>query len=163
MIPMIEAAFRTAAMALARGADRLAPTAAATRRRAIGVAAITGGADREEPVAEPAGALAERGVDHVGAATRSDWTRRANRGTTDTTGSGCRSTEVVTEGLEVSAPGPHLSLIAAFSLRDARPIAHAAEAVDAGAPMDAQTASTAAWKSRPEREIPTAPTAIIVY
>ena len=86
----------------------------------------------------------------------------SDSGTTDTTGSGCRSTEVVTEGLEGSAPGPHRSLIAAFSLRDARPIAYAAEAVDAGAPMDAQTASTAAWKSRPEREIPTAPTAIIV-
>ncbi len=29
--------------------------------------------------------------------------------------------------------------------------------------MDAQTAPTAAWKSRPEREIPTPPTAILFF
>jgi hypothetical protein len=33
-------------------------------------------------------------------------------------------------------------------------------AVDGGAPVDAQTAPTAAWKSRPDREISTPPTAI---
>ena len=36
------------------------------------------------------------------------------------------------------------------------------EAVDTDAAMDAQNAPTAAWKSRTRREIPTAPTAIIV-
>ena len=72
------------------------------------MAAITRDADRKEAVAEPADLLAKRRVHDVGAAARSDWTRRANRGTRDTTGSVCRSTEAVTEGLEVSAPGPHL-------------------------------------------------------
>ena len=37
------------------------------------------------------------------------------------------------------------------------------EAVDAAAPVDAQNASTAAWKSRSEREIPTAPTALFFF
>src|SRR5207247_1647632 len=37
-----------------------------------------------------------------------DWTRLANRGTRETTGSVRRSIEAVTEGLEGSAPGPHL-------------------------------------------------------
>src|SRR3989441_7015921 len=65
----------------------------------------------------------------------------------ETTGSVCRSIEVVTEGLEVSAPGPP-QIVAAFSLRDARAIAQSEEAVDAAAAVDAQNASTAAWKSR---------------
>ena len=69
---------------------------------------ITGRADREETVAASADFLAKRRVHDVGAAARFDWTRLANRGTRETTGSVRRSIEAVTEGLEVSAPGPHL-------------------------------------------------------
>jgi hypothetical protein len=35
--------------------------------------------------------------------------------------------------------------------------------VDAATPMDAQNAPTGVWKSRTEREIPTAPTSIILF
>jgi hypothetical protein len=42
--------------------------------------AITRHADREKPVAASADFLAERRVHDVGAAMRSDWTRRSNRG-----------------------------------------------------------------------------------
>src|SRR2546426_3868822 len=80
----------------------------ATRGRAIRVAPITRRADRKEAIAAPAGFLAKRRVHDVGAAWRSDWTRRSNRGTREATGSVRRSIEAVTEGLEVAAPGPHL-------------------------------------------------------
>jgi hypothetical protein len=72
------------------------------------MAAITRRADREESIATSAGFLAKRRVHDVGAAARFDWTRRVNRGRTETTGSVRRSIEAVTEGLEISAPGPHL-------------------------------------------------------
>src|SRR4051812_48378449 len=55
--------------------------------------------------------------------------------------------------------GPSPSVGSAYSIADAH---DRAEAVDGGAPADAQTAPTAAWKSRPDREIPTPPTAILV-
>ena len=97
VIAMIEAAFGTAAMTLARGADRRA-RGRATRRRAIRVAAITRDADREETIAASTDFLAKRRVHDVGAAARFDWTRRANRGTRETTGSVRRSIEAVTEG-----------------------------------------------------------------
>ena len=118
MIAMIEAAFGTAPMAPARGADRGVAGGRATRRRAIRVAAITRRADREEAVAPPAGFLAKRRVHDVGAAARSDWTRRANRGTRETTGSVRRSIEAVTEGLEDQLQAL-TSVAAARSLRDA--------------------------------------------
>jgi hypothetical protein len=91
-----------------RGRDRPPARPIATRRRAIRVTPITRRADREQAVAAPADFLAKRRVHDVGAASRSDWTRRSNRGTRETTGSVRRSIEAVTEGLEVSAPGPHL-------------------------------------------------------
>jgi hypothetical protein len=72
------------------------------------MAAITREADREEPIAASAHFLAKRRVHDVGAAVRFDWTRRLNRGRTETTGSVRRSIETVTEGLEIAAPGPHL-------------------------------------------------------
>ena len=109
VIAMIEAAFGTAAMALAGGADRRAARRRATRRRAIRVAAITRRADREEPIAASTDFLAKRRVHDVGAAARFDWTRRSNRGTRETTGSVRRSIEAVTEGLEGQAPGLHLN------------------------------------------------------
>ena len=109
MIAMIEASFRTPPMSMARGGDRAAPAGGATGRRAIRLAAIARRADREQALAEPAGFLAKRRVHDVGAATRSDWTRTANRGTRETTGSVRRSIEAVTEGMEVSAPDPHLA------------------------------------------------------
>ena len=108
VIAMIKAALRAPPMALARGADRRTACRRATPRRAIGVTAITGRADREETVAAAAHLLAKRRVHDVGAAARFDWTRVANRGTRETTGSVRRSIEAVTEGLEGSAPGPHL-------------------------------------------------------
>ena len=88
-------------MTLAGGADRRAARGRATRRRAIGVAAITRAADREEAIAASTDFLAKRRVHDVGAAARFDWTRRSNRGTRETTGSVRRSIEAVTEGLEV--------------------------------------------------------------
>ena len=73
------------------------------------MAAITRGANREQPATEPAGFLAKRRVHDVGAGEDADWTRTSNRGTRDTTDSVRRSIEAVTEGLEVlrSRPSPH--------------------------------------------------------
>jgi len=105
---MIEAAFRTLTMALARGPDGCPTRVRPTRRRAIRVAAITRDADRKEPVTATTDLLAKRRVHDGGAVARFDWTRRSNRGTTETTGSVRRSIEAVTEGLEISPPGPHL-------------------------------------------------------
>src|SRR4051812_20774792 len=45
--------------------------------------------------------------------------------------------------------GPSPSVGSAYPIVRLR---NRAEAVDGGAPVDAQTASTAAWKSRPDRE-----------
>src|SRR6266581_2518556 len=109
MIAMIEAAFGAATVAPARRADRIMACRRATRRRAIGVAAIARGADREESIAAATAFLAKRRVHEVEAAARFDWTRRLNRGTTQTTGSVRRSIEAVTEGLEGQAPGLHLN------------------------------------------------------
>ena len=108
VIAMIEPAFRTAPMALARRTHRRVTRRRATRCRAIRVAAITRHADREEAVAAAADFLAKRRVHDVGAAVRFDWTRLANRGTRETIGSVRRSIEAVTEGLEVlrSRPSP---------------------------------------------------------
>jgi hypothetical protein len=72
------------------------------------MASIAGRTNGERPIAEATDLLPERRVHDVGAAVRFDWTRRANRGRTETTGSVRRSIEAVTEGLEISAPGPHL-------------------------------------------------------
>jgi len=72
------------------------------------MAPITREADREESITASADFLAKRRVHDVGAAARFDWTRRVNRGRTETTGSVRRSIEAVTEGLGISAPGPHL-------------------------------------------------------
>jgi len=108
VIAMIEAALWAPPMASTRSPDRRAASRGAARQRAIGVTAITRRADREEAVAASADFLAKRRVHNVGAAARSDWTRRLNRGTTKTTGLVRRSIEAVTEGLEGSAPGPHL-------------------------------------------------------
>jgi hypothetical protein len=108
MVTMIEAAFGTVPMALTRGANRRTARGRTTRRRAIGLAAITRDADRKETVAVATDLLAKRCVHNVEAAARFDWTRRSNRGTRETTGSVRRSIEAVTEGLEISPPGPHL-------------------------------------------------------
>jgi hypothetical protein len=78
MIAMIEAAFRTGPMAAPCGADRSTAGRRATGRRAIRLAAVARGADREEAVAPPTRFLAKRRVHDVGAATRSDWTRTSH-------------------------------------------------------------------------------------
>jgi hypothetical protein len=79
---MIEAAFGTAAVSLAGGADRRAAGCRATRRRAIGVAAITRATDREESIAVSTDFLAKRRVHDVEATARFDWTSLVNRVTT---------------------------------------------------------------------------------
>ena len=56
--------------------------------------------------------------------------------------------------------GPSPSVCSAYAI--ARPPT-SEEGVDGDASMDAQNAPTAAWNSRPEREIPTPPTAIIFF
>lgn len=98
---MIEAAFGTALMALAGGAHRRLARRRATRGRAIRVAAIARHADRKDAITASTDFLAKRRIHDVEAAARFDWTRRSNRGTTETTGSVRRSIEAVTEGLEV--------------------------------------------------------------
>jgi hypothetical protein len=109
VIAMIEAAFGTAAVALAGGADGGPAGGRAARRRAIRLTTIARDADREETIAASTGFLAKRRVHDVGAAARFDWTRRGNRGTTETTGSVRRSIEAVIEGLELLPPGLHLN------------------------------------------------------
>jgi hypothetical protein len=108
VITMIEAALCAAAMALTGGANGIATRRDPTRRRAIRVAAITPGTDREEAITASADSLAKRRLHGVNAAARFDWTRPANRGTRETTGSVRRSIEAVNEGLELLRPGPHL-------------------------------------------------------
>ena len=100
LIPMIEAAFGTAPTALACRVDGGATRRSATRRRAIGVAAITRRADREEAVAPPTGFLGEAACPRLDTAQK--------RRTRETTGSVRRSIKAVTEGLGGSAPGPHV-------------------------------------------------------
>ena len=70
--------------------------------------AIARRTDGEDAIEASTDFLAKRPVHDVDAAARFDWTRRTNRGTRNTTGSVRRSIEAVTEGLEGSAPGPHL-------------------------------------------------------
>jgi hypothetical protein len=72
------------------------------------VTAIARRTDGEDAIEASTDFLAKRPVHDVDAAARFDWTRRLNRGTRETTGSVRRSIEAVTEGLEGSAPGPHL-------------------------------------------------------
>jgi hypothetical protein len=108
MVTMIKAPFGTTPMTRTSRAHRVAARGLATRRRAIRVAAIARRADGEDAIAPSTDFLAKRPVHDVDAAARFDWTRRTNRGTRETTGSVRRSIEAVTEGLEGSAPGPHL-------------------------------------------------------
>jgi hypothetical protein len=72
VIAMIEAPFGAAAMPLARGTDAVTPCRLATRHRAIGVAAVTRGADRKEAIAPSTEFLAQRRVHDVEAAARFD-------------------------------------------------------------------------------------------
>jgi hypothetical protein len=104
------------------------------------VTAITRGADREETVAATTDLLANRRVHEIEAAARFDSTRHRNRSTSGTTGSVRRSIEAVTEGLEGSAPGPHLALCMRRVLRIR---CTCEETVDADAAADAQSAPTA--------------------
>ena len=109
VIAVIEAAFGTATMALARRSHRRVAPRGATGRRAIRVTAITRHANRKDAIAATTDFLAKRRVHDVEAAARFDWTRRSNRGTRETTGSVRRSIEAVTEGLEGQAPGLHFN------------------------------------------------------
>jgi hypothetical protein len=78
VVAVIEAAFQTATVALARGADRRATGSRATRRRAVRMAAITRDADGEETITASADFLAKRRVHDVDAAARFDWTSPLN-------------------------------------------------------------------------------------
>jgi hypothetical protein len=159
MIPMIEATFRTPAVAVTGGRDRSLPAGGATRARAVRVATIAGDTDRKEAVTATARLLAKWYVHGVGAASAP--TGRTAQTVAQQTGRprrlGARGSH---EGPEVQS-GPSPSACSGYAIcprpRDSE------EAVDGGAPMDAQNAPTAAWKSRPEREIPTPPTAIICF
>lgn len=108
MVTMIETPFGTTPMTRTSGAHRVSTRGLATRRRAIGVAAIARRTDGEDAIATSTDLLAKRPVHDVDAAARFDWTRRVNRGTRETTGSVRRSIEAVTEGLELLPPGSHL-------------------------------------------------------
>ena len=120
------------------------------------MAAIARRADREEPMAATTGFLAEGDVHSVGAAAvRSDWTYNPNRGTTGRTASACRSPRQ-SRGSGGSVRTLTLSPLSLHDRASSRPNE---EAVDSAASVDAQNAPPAAWKSRPEREIPTPPTA----
>src|SRR5712691_13088546 len=136
MIPMIEAAFRTGTMSAAGGADRSAAARRATRRRAIRVAAIARGADREEAAAPPTRFLAKRRVHDVGAATHSNWTRTSNRGTKrgDWLGPSEHRGGHRGSGGRSSRPSPRLPR----QLTRPHAYAQAEEAVDADGSMDAQ-------------------------
>ena len=78
-------------MPVAGGRDRALARGGATHQRAVRVAAIAGDADRKQAMTATAGFLAERDVHGVGAAGRSAWTSRPNRGTRETTASACWS------------------------------------------------------------------------
>ena len=95
MVSVIEAPFPTALMAGLGGLHRAPAGQGPATHRAVGVATVARRTDREEAVAPAAGLLAEgaEGLVHgvgVRAAT-SDWTVSPNRGTTEATGSVCRS------------------------------------------------------------------------
>jgi hypothetical protein len=79
VIAMIEAAFRAPPMVLTRGADRRMTGRRATCGRAVRVAAITRGADREEAIAAATDFLPKWGVHDVEAAAGFDWTSPLNR------------------------------------------------------------------------------------
>ena len=70
---------------------------------------------------------------------------------------GCRRTDVLERHRYSGIPDPPASP-ADHAIEPARAIDND---MDAATPMDAQTAPTGVWKSRNEREIPTAPTSII--
>ncbi len=107
VIAMIQTAFGTRAMPSAGRAHRATTGRVPAGGRTIRLAAIARGADRQRAATAPTGLESQRGV-HVVGTTALDWTAFRNRGTNETTGSVCRSIETVTEGLEGSAPGPHL-------------------------------------------------------
>jgi hypothetical protein len=161
MVSVIEAAFRTGAMAAAGGADRSATRRRATGRRAIRVAAIARGADREEAAAEPTGFLAERRIHDVGAATHSNWTRPSNRGTkrADWLGPSEHRGGHRGSGGFSSRPSPRPPRTQLTRRHaDAQP----EEAVDADGAMDAQTRPPLLAKPR-RRGFARAPTAIIFF
>jgi len=89
---MVETALGTLLMADPGSPHRPATTGRPAARCAVGMAAITRGADGEQAAAVSAGLLAKRLVHGVGArGASSDWTTSRNRGTTAPTGSVCRS------------------------------------------------------------------------
>ena len=78
MVTMIEAPFRTPAVAGAGGVDRAPACGAATGQRAVRVPAITGGANGKQDAAGAAHFLAQRDVHGVAsAATTAPWTYTA--------------------------------------------------------------------------------------
>jgi hypothetical protein len=119
------------------------------------MASIAGRTNGERAIAETTDLLPERRVHDVGAAVRFDWTRRANRGTRETTGSVAVGASRWSPRVWRDQLQALTALAVARSLRDPRAIAHSKEAVDAAGAVDAQNAPTAPWKTRPERGFPT--------
>ena len=109
VVTMIEPSFRALSVSPSGRLARSPTRQIATRRRAVGMAAIAGRTNGERTIAEATDLLAEGRVHDVGAAARFDWTRRSDpwHKSDDRLGRR-RSIEVVTEGLEASTPGPHL-------------------------------------------------------
>lgn len=138
MVAMIQASFRTSAVAGAGGGDRAPARGGATGWRAVRVPAITGGADGKQGVAGAAHLLAQRDVHGVAsAATTAPWTYAPIRGTTDPDGLG-RPME--SPRWSRGSGGSVRALTSALRTQRTRPARTATpEAVDADGPVDAQT------------------------
>jgi hypothetical protein len=151
MIAMIEPPFRAGPMAAPRRPHAFPSCRRPTAGGTIRLAAIAGAAEGERAVAAATGSLAKRSVHGVGAAARSDWTRRSNRGTTEKTGSVRRSIEAVIEGLEGSAPGPHLNPRPPISVAAIRSIGRGRSAASDTRPLDAHATAAKRLHGSPPR------------
>jgi hypothetical protein len=144
MIAVVEASFRALAMTAAGRADRAPTPLSPAALRAVGVAAITGDANREGLRTRPARAQPERDVHQAVAPSTRPWNdktlvRRATMALGKATGCVVESATRIRSANSGSSP----RLSPRVPYRKAP-----ADAMDADAAMDAQTASTAAWKSR---------------
>ena len=124
-VAVVEAPFEAALMPRSGGPHRAAAVEPSAPRRAVGLAAVTRRADGKQAAAVSAGLLAQRDVHGVGArGATSDWTTRANRGTTAPTGSLCRSSGR-SRGSGGQTPGPHpTSESTAYATRTSRRSPH---------------------------------------
>lgn len=122
-IAMIEPAFQALLMASARGAETAGAPFAPTREAAVGVAAITGGAEEEGLPAQAARPHQEDGHGPAGPERSGGQWTSAEECATTWLGRPCPRGVGAPEGLEGSAPGPHPSPsgVAAAYLKIHRP------------------------------------------